>query len=461
MKVIIYALDSLRPDHLFCYGYPDDTSPNIDALARDGVLFENAFAPSTWTRPSAASLLTGMYPRALGVETIHDYFVTPTPRLPEMFKALSCNTLAISAIPQVSTYFGFAKGFDVFVDLYRERLPECRMVWSVDSALLPGHAKPPSLVIPTAEDINSYAFPLLSELRQEDFFMLIWSMDTHNPYFLRGDTDRFKATGDQEVLAHRKIVRIRSPAQRRQLIELYDRMIYFNDWHIGHLVDQLHALGIYNDTALLITADHGEAFGEHGENSHAGVPYDEQIRVPLILKLPGSKFAGQRVGSLVQLVDVAPTLLDLVDSPIEQTWQGRSLLPEIRGDERCEAPIFSSNHFHTELGSYNAIRTRKWKYVAYDPPRISPGLLKSKPRMLGRIARHWLSEPRERLFELDKDAKEMRNLARGHRAICRRLEQRLAHWRHENDQKKEAAGQTSFQIDQDVEQRLRALGYID
>ncbi len=167
MIIILYVMDSLRPDFLSCYGYEKETSPNIDGLIREGVLFTNAFAQSTWTRASGASILSSTYPSVHGVFNVRDIFHNSIPRLVEPLKKSEFKTIAFSTIGNISRDFGFGKGFENFVEVYKDQtLREKRAKlnlkegdtkqkgWRIDSDYVP---------ICTSEDINQYLFPLLHE----------------------------------------------------------------------------------------------------------------------------------------------------------------------------------------------------------------------------------------------------------------------------------------------------------
>ena len=188
MIIILYVMDSLRSDFLSCYGYPKETSPHIDQLAREGVLFKNAFAQSTWTRPSGASLLTSTYPSVNGVLTVEDLLPAAIPTLPEQLKKHGFKTIAITSMGNVSPIYGFGRGFDQYIELYREeRVIEKRKKIRVKSIGKDQYfgVKTEHVPIATSEDINEFLFPLIEENRENHLFFFIWSLDTHHPYFHR------------------------------------------------------------------------------------------------------------------------------------------------------------------------------------------------------------------------------------------------------------------------------------
>lgn len=238
MKIIIYVVDCLRADHVSCYGYHRQTTPNIDALARDGVLFEKAFSPSTWTKPVAASLLTGLYPSAHGLRMRTDILSWNIRTLPELLGEYGYITLAISTIGNVSSSLGFGKGFDSFIDLYKEpSLLTKRPVADVKHEKL-YHEKQGEVVFPLAEDINEALFPWIKKHINQNFFIFLWAMDPHDPYNPPEDwkpyvDPRYKGRmdGSRELAKQAK-----RPEDLQHLINLYDSEIAYTDHCFGQLV---------------------------------------------------------------------------------------------------------------------------------------------------------------------------------------------------------------------------------
>ena len=252
-------------------------------------------AQSTWTRPSGASLLSSTYPSVHGVNTMADSLPDALPTLPKLLRQGGFGTIGISAMGNISPAFGFGNGFDRFVELYKmSSFKEKKVKCEVDDAELKSALGLESDEVPvmTSKDINECLFPLIPENRDEDLFIFVWSIDTHDPYFHRDKAlARFSSPSD-EVLWVKQTLRMRGKKQIEQLKGLYQDMIYFNDYHLGLLIEELKNRDLFDRTLLIVTGDHGEAFGEHGVNSHAGRPYDEQIRVPLIMKLPEDRYGG-------------------------------------------------------------------------------------------------------------------------------------------------------------------------
>lgn len=316
MNVILYVLDALRPDFLGCYGFTKNTSPNIDALARDGVLYENAYSTTTWTKPAAASIISSQYPRSLNImhlnmEAIPNY----EDILPKVLRKNGFQTYGISANVWFSPFFGFS-GFGKFFNLQMdEELQKKRREAEMpkeDAINLSEKVKIDKFIIPLSEDINERIFPIVEDKRDDNKFIMTWSIDTHGPFYVRGNKSYFGNSTDDFILEQ--------DARKHNLEKvksLYCDMIRYNDHHLGKFVSKLRKEGLYEDSLIIITADHGESFGDHKTilgrpiTGHSGIVYEEAIKVPLIIKYPKNKFAGERYKMPVQLVDIYPTVLDI------------------------------------------------------------------------------------------------------------------------------------------------------
>jgi arylsulfatase A-like enzyme len=422
MNVVLYVADSLRADHLSMYGYGRDTAPHLGALAADGVVFDRAFAQSTWTRPSAASILTGSYPAVHGAVTMRDTLHPAVPRLPELLAPLGVASAAFSAIPQVSTATGFAAGFDRFVDVHADPAVVARRRTTL------AQDTPNGVVLPRAADLT----PLVSAWAEASvpraFFAFVWAIDTHVPYVL-DRPGRFLAPayrgGFDGTLGG--FERGHGPADRDRMLDHYDSAIAALDDEVGALVADLKRRGVYDDTLFVFTADHGEVFDEHdrleGGRALAALaragrrlaalagraryraghvltaPYDEVMRVPLVVKFPRGQFAGRRVQALVQLIDLVPTILEVLGAAAPPvSVQGRSVLPLLASAAaRTNAHAFCEARWHPWSSTYTAVRSESHKYVAVTPPPATWASLRARPLYF--LARHALAR-RERLYDL-------------------------------------------------------------
>lgn len=484
MHVLLYVIDALRADHLSCYGYNRPTTPNIDQLAKESVAFENCHSPSTWTKPVAASILTGVYPPVHGVQRRSDVFASGVPSLPELLTQNGARTAGFSAMGNVSSAFGFSKGFDEYHDLYKDpTLTHKRRTSSAGEEKLPHEANTP-VVIPLAEDLNNAVFPWLEYNTPQDFFVFMWSIDPHSPYDPPKTFRRFANDGYRgKIDGSRDSIRgARSDSDIQHLMDLYDSEIYYNDYCIGQLISFLRDLGIYDQTMVIILGDHGDAFGEHGFLSHGHLPYDEVTHVPLIIKFPQSAHAGVRIPALVSLVDIMPTVIDCFDLELDDTLgasiQGRSLMPLIHGETKCIHDYIYSVTGSTEFQpTFYAVRTDKWKYIHVQSPRRNTQVA-SKVLEYGkkwRVIRDFLLHPRwfinryiksakPKLLNLQADPAEKQNVIREHPEVAERLHSVLLNWLRtcqEISNHRINSGTGALDDDQAIIEHLRALGYID
>jgi arylsulfatase A-like enzyme len=433
-NVLIYIIDALRADHLSCYGYGRATSPAIDALAAEpgAVRFTQAHSPATWTKPVAASILSGCYPPAHGVRSRSDLFIRAVPRLPEILQAAGYRTAAVSTIGNVSSVLGFGIGFDHFVDLYKDPALVKEREVSNTGAWKLYFEQDTTVVLPLAEDVNRLAMRQLATwagsevgvsagglgqetgpsgdgggLGQETgpsargsnsarqstnlpiyqspsqpWFLFLWALDPHDPYYPPPGFDQWRDPGYTGRIdgSAESVRRVRSPADVQRLVDLYDGEIAYVDQQFGRLIDFLRASGQYDDTLIVVAGDHGEAFGEHGDFVHGHLAYEEIMQVPLLIRFPaGMAVQGGAVDALAQLTDVAPTVLDALGlGHLAGDMQGVSLLSAVRepvtgsGSRLAPGPVRQYAFSETQASVANqrllAVRTERWKYLRVDPP---------------------------------------------------------------------------------------------
>jgi arylsulfatase A-like enzyme len=451
-NIILYVMDCLRADRLGCYGHGDAMTPNVDRLAKEGVLYRNAFAQATWTYPSAASILSGMYPSALGIDGSLVGLPVNAPWLPEELQRIGYTTICCSANPWVSAEFGFARGFDIFVDQFCEpqlagyRLP----------ALSPQETRPvleryvdvSELVVVASEDLHAAFVDRMDKEPSTPFFALIWSMDTHYPYF---DRHQLGSGTPSPVYYDSDIADAGEAALRGELSRLYDQMVSYNDGTLGELVRRLSRLGRYDDTLIILMADHGEALGEHQLTTHSGPPFQPLAHVPLVLKFPDSCLANSRRMGLVQLIDVAPTLYAYLGlrGLGGEMLQGRDLLGADNGRRGLA---------YSEGAGAISLRTRELCYMRGGP--LEGGRQRSG-RLWGRIS----SLTHAAMYDRRHDPDEMVDLSR--RLGCLPWYLALTVWSlmiaqtNKTISKRMQFDWSSTSRQSVVEDRLRALGYID
>jgi len=443
-------MDCLRADRVGCYGYSKNITPNLDRFAKDAILFENVHAQSTWTYPSGASIFSGMYPSSLGIQSINDPLPTNIPWLPKVFQKNGYTTACFSANVLISETFGFRRGFDVFVDqisnpnLSRYSLPI--VILSQHREVLERYVNLSDLVVVTSDDLHRAFLKFAKHHPNKPFFALIWVVDTHDPYFDRADLD----SGIPDPLYYQPdIVQVKDPQKLVELSEIYDRMLQYNDRTFGELLRMLKRIGLYDETIIIVTGDHGEAFGEHSIMTHAGRPYEVQTRVPLLIKLPHSKLGGSWRGEVVELIDIFPTLQDYLhlEGEYGERLQGKTLVNS-RSD--------NSNIALSEGAGYLSLRTSRWRYMRSNCINV-------KNRYWGSVVKTVRHLTDAALFDLVRDPEERRNVSLqyfpwhawlgGKAEVVWRNNQQI--WRN-----------MVFEIpaaepDDLVKDRLKALGYIE
>ncbi|MDP6605773.1 MAG: sulfatase [Dehalococcoidia bacterium] len=421
--VLIYLIDTLRADHLGSYGYHLDTSPNLDAFADDAVRFSRSTAQSGWTRTSVASIFTGLHPRSHDVNDREDMMSSSAVTLATVLRANGYDTTGFITNGNVAATFGLDHGFDTYVYLRERKTDEIHV---------------------QSDELNERALGWL-EARDVDrpFFLYLHSVDPHDPYTPRSPfRERFIETQQfPELATLRNLFRTPAadrdvPALSQELTALYDAEIAFNDHHFGELIRWLKANALYEQTLLLVMSDHGEAFYEHGRWGHGNSLYQELISVPLLVKLPGQVGAGLVIDEPAQHVDAMPTILDLLDIPIPDAVQGRSLLPAVASGQVDPT---------TQTTAYLQLDTRH---------------LESVQTIRRKLIRHPMSDRtggRVELYDLVDDPFELQDLA-GTRAVARRhlmvelMEAALA--------RPTLLETSEAVIDAELEDRLRALGYV-
>jgi len=448
-NIVIYLIDTLRADRLGAYGYMRrSTSPNIDKLARQGVLFEQAYAPAPWTLPSVASLVTSTYPCEHGMLDNRHKLGQALDPLAARLKRLGFITLGLYANALVGPSYGFDRGF--------ERLDPVEMITGRHvEALLPPDADKP-------------------------FFLYIHNIEPHNPYAFapvhtRGFRDISTATRldiQRRCMEYRRTTRVDFADQRplgatdntaeqdRRLAaltalrgdyrELYDASVRQADSNLASVIDVLKRRNLWDNTLFILLSDHGEEMNEHGGWLHDQSVYEELMRVPLIVSFPSGRYAGKRVKDVVSLVDILPTIFDYLDaSEMSSGARGRVLTPLIRGEMSGATfePLIPGMRWNTK------------KY--YRPWKLTRGDINVVVR-LGRWKGVWNAEPKSlELYDLAVDPGEQNNQARANPDLAERLGAAARRWLKQCDTRAVTAPPENAMPDDDTVENLRALGYID
>ncbi len=438
-NVILISLDTLRADHLGAYGYKRPTSPNMDKLASESVLFRNAYATSPWTLPSHVSLLSGLDCPTHGVRSSANRMDPGDITLADRLRQAGFETAAFTGGGFVSGLFGMNKGFEVF--RARAKLSDAAQ----------------------AGQLSRTVRPWIRENAGRSFFLFLHTYQVHNPYscpqpydtmFL--DPDATLRQLDMSPLGYNHENRYKPPeseAYLRNVIALYDEEIrYTDEVLIAPLIAELKSLGIYDRTMIVITADHGEEFFEKGGWLHTHALYEPLLKVPLIIKYPGSRDAGARVDRRARITDIMPTILEEmgVDLPRDEI-DGRSLVPLIRGrekgTERMVRADLAANVAKHRIPQKQGITDGFLKIIVNDPySPVDLAFFKFPPPDTGRLE----------VYDLASDPKEMTNLASKRPDLARRL---LKYLEDNFRPRKRAMGQDA-EIGKDIQEELKALGYI-
>jgi arylsulfatase A-like enzyme len=367
-NVILIGVDTLRADRLSSYGYTASKTPAIDSLAADGVRFAEMTAQASWTKPSFATILTGLYPSSHTAVGKSDRLPQAVTTLAEAMAAGGYHTGGIVDNVSISPAFGFEQGFADYVYLSPDYLfgaeesasqlglyQGLRRVW----ARATGGRVYVRSFYQEAGVVNREAISWLEANKGTRFFLFLHYMDPHDPYFEHPYNGRgYARAGNQNP----------DPALAPTFSRLYDGEVSYLDQHLGELFTWLKTQGLYDDSLVVLTSDHGEEFQEHGGWWHGQTLYQEQIAVPLIVKYPGGARAGTVVDELARSLDVAPTILDAAGLPAPETMQGRSLW------SATEPPEFVYSEEDLEGNVVRAVRTPAYKLIRAnaDNPRGLP-----------------------------------------------------------------------------------------
>ena len=394
-NVVLITIDTLRADHLGCYGYQQIKTPNIDGLAADGALFTRAFTTVPVTLPSHSAMLTGTYPMLSGMHDFAANKLSPQqPTLAAVLKQSGYATGAVIAAAVLDSRFGLNQGFDFYYDHFDfSRLEEANL----DEMERPGNL------------VADQALDWLSKNSQKKFFLWMHLYDPHFPY------------------------RPPEPYASEYASNPYDGEIAFADAQVGRLLRFLKDKGLYQHTVIVLSGDHGESLGEHGEKTHGFFIYNATMHVPLMIRLPG-KSEALKLDAPVSLVDLMPTVLSVVGAEIPSQVQGRSLLPVIHGDKiDRERSLYGETFLPRIHFNWSELRgTENGKY-------------------------HFIDAPRPELYDLAKDPGELHNLLPDKKAVGEEMRAKLAALIRDYSAGKEMAEKTP--LDPALMERLKSLGY--
>lgn len=388
-NVIIISIDTLRADHLGCYGHPFVKSPNIDAFAKESVVFENHISAAPTTLASHTSLMTGTYPHTHGGARNRYVLGDENEMLAEVLSKNGFDCAGIIGAFPLDSVFNFDQGFAHY---------DATFTISHEKGVVDQHQR-------LATDVTDAAIRWLDKRTKKEnadrdrLFMFVHYFDVHWPYEapfkyrrLYGESGSRKKGSMANIKIVRKLLRAaeNDPAQlekamafARALDNEYAAEITYCDEHVGRLLDDLKKRGIYDKSLIILTSDHGETMHEHDLYfSHGTTVYDSEVHTPLIVRFPGQSHAGRRVSQVVSNVDVVPTILHLLNLPGIKRMEGVSFAGVVDGPIPERSPVFAEatqpwwdERFHDTSGwvnqkKFQCVRTNAFKYVARDPDQI-------------------------------------------------------------------------------------------
>ena len=400
LNIVWYIIDALRADHLDVYGYPREIAPVMRTLASDGASFTRCFSPATWTKPSVASMLTGVSPLVhrigLGYETLPTALTT----LPEVLRNTGYTTASVTQSPLGPRNGYLDRGFDSVLVVNRQRA-----------------ARSAADTSPVAAGISSF----LDQHQAQPFFLLVHTLETHGPYW---PPERYRS--------------FHSNVGKAGQTDLYDACVAWADANLGVLINRLQDLGLYDHTLLIVTADHGQGLeGDEGGPGHLGKPYLARIHIPLIMHLPGVIPAGLVLDANVQTIDIVPTILDLLGLPAGPQPQGMTLVPLIRSQAD---DIYKTRNVHSigDCPQYTAMAKGDW-FLFNDSGNSS-------------------------LFYLPTDPGQRQNLAAEQEALFKTLTAEMTQYVTQQESLATALrtkeSSAPLPIDADTTEQLKALGYL-
>lgn len=445
LNIILLSIDTLREDGLSCYGNQRKTSPNIDKLSNDSLIFKNVFSQSSWTLPSHMTMITSLYPSTHGcttspiwtgsIERLSDRWIT----LAEVLKQAGYRTAAFTDGQLLGPKFNFDQGFDICDDSGG------------------GIKKISQKAISWMEDMDG----------DEPFFLFLHCYDVHNYMPPKKFEQMFIGEYDGKLLKYRK----RGKALPKRITAnafynlseddisyvraLYDAEIFATDFEFGKILDYLKSKDLYEEAVIMVTSDHGEEFWEHGGTGHGWSLHQHQLKVPLIWKAPFFPDKGKEIFMSAGLIDIYPTLLEGLGIPIPFEAQGLSLMPYLKGQE------YPSRSFLAEashLKNQKCLIKEGYSYLYNYFPPIGENLFNIK-----RLLYAWravFQARKNELYDLNIDPGETKNVINLNQERAKELKNEMFEFIYSYMTVRPSLEIPAHQLDEQSKKELRSLGYI-
>jgi arylsulfatase len=422
--IILISIDCLRADHVGVYGYPRATTPHIDKVAEVASIFDTAIGTSSWTLPTHMSMLTGLMP-SFHAATKWEKLDTSVAYLPEVLAEGGYGTHGVASWVYVSQTYGFERGFDIYTVFDN----------------------------PRAGEVIDEAIALIERATGQNLFLFIHILDPHWPYSPPRDfLEHFGPRPRDLSNLHDRVARAEPPKSDREIeeiIQLYDSEIAYTDQELGRFFEELRARDLYDRSLIIITADHGEAFYEHGHWQHSRTLYDELVHIPLIVKWPEQTTRG-RVSAPVSQMDIFPTIIEAAGLELPHR-ERRGLADYAHGRTGDEGePISSEVTWRSpeETKMKLSFRDGGQKYVTTLIGPVGSDLGVS----------HRLEEE---LYDLSSDPGEMKNLFSASSPEGEAYRQRVRAFLEAAREVRGTRSGEQIELDEKLLERLKALGYVD
>ncbi len=412
---ILIIVDTLRPDHLGCYGYKAIKTPNIDRLADEGIRFDQAISHVPLTLPSISSILTSLTPAEHGVHYNEGYRLPgDVTTLAEVFAGAGYRTAGFVSAVVLDSVFGIAQGFEHYDCRLPDRFPLHQASLQPLEGVFNGTQR-------RAEDVTDAALKWIEDNGDKPFFVLVHYFDPHVPYDPPPPFAPEVPAGRYEDILDRQV-------------DYYDGEIAYTDSQIGRFIEGLKDMGVEGRTLIVLTADHGEGLGDKGEDTHSVFLYESTVRVPLILSGASGLSPGKVVRDQVRLIDIYPTILDVMAIEPPAGISGVSLVPLIKnGAEDVERPVYLetyANRLERGWSILKGVRMGGWKYIRAPEPE---------------------------LYNLRDDPGEENNLYDKESDRAARMEEVLRDWENKRAVRERIEPRIT---DKSILERIRSLGYV-
>ena len=417
-NIFFILIDTLRSDHMGCYGYHRNTTPYIDNIAEQGLLFTNFYSVSNWTNPTIASLFTGLYPQGVFPQAWHKdavKLVLPPEldTLAEVVQRAGYKTAALVEHPGINPAHGFDQGFDEYVMFHKK------------------YKKWPLFEVRIEKNlVRADVSDVIDRVKDQSFFIYLHVVYPHQPYTPPEPYNTMFGKGFEQV----------RPEERQAVINMYDGEIRYTDELVGGIFEDLKSRGLLKTTYMIITSDHGEGFWEHGFYEHGNSFFNEEIKIPLIIYPPGGRNNGpQIISTFSSNIDLFPTIVAFAGATNPDNIEGESLTrffgPRFFfGDNDM---LFSESPHSYDIGA-TAVISRSKKYI------------------------HTPNKPKRRhlLFDLEIDPDESNNQALAQKDLVRKLGRALRQHQSFNDEKRKTLSAQIRQLDKETIDGLKSLGYL-